>query len=266
MTSAAVEACPVCPEAARRAREAVGAVVYECECGRRYRVRLAAVWAPGDYAPPSDGDALEAPAPRARRQRVFHADPNAPAAPRSALERAGQRATALTVPEGEAEVARLRVVLADLRPDHPDPYAPMPSRAEAERAQTIRVHDPAGSWGGIPRALASPMAGMLARAELATRSGGDVMREVREHGGEAAPVLLWLRREATLAAGLRGLYCDAGGEFASAKQRAAWGLDAEEPTAEHLAARRDGAYAHGRRMVLAAAAVWEQVMRDRGMR
>ena len=90
--------------------------------------------------------------------------------------------------------------------------------------------------------------------------------EVRERGGEAAPVLLWLRREATLAKGLRGLYCDAGSEFASAEQRDAWGLDAEKPTAEHLAARRDGAYAHGRRMVLAAAAVWEQVMRERGTR
>jgi hypothetical protein len=75
-----------------------------------------------------------------------------------------------------------------------------------------------------------------------------------------------LATHATLAAGLRGLYCDAGGEFASAEQRDAWGLDAEEPTAEHLGARRDGAYAHGRRMVLAAAAGWEKVMRERSVR
>jgi hypothetical protein len=230
--------CQLCPEVRRRA--AGSSDTWVCgDCGRRYRPRV----------------------------RVFHdLEPDAPAPDRAPLARAARSARVLTVPEQEAELARVRVVLADLRPDHPDPYAPMPSRAEAERAQTIRVHDPAGAWGGIPRALASPMAGMLARAELATRSGGDVMREVREHGGEAAPVLLWLRREATLAAGLRGLYCDAGGEFASAKQRAAWGLDAEEPTAEHLAARLDGAYAHGRRMVLAAAAAWEQVMRERSVR
>ncbi len=258
VTSAAVEACPVCPEAARRAREAVGAVVYECECGRRYRVRLAAVPAPGDYAPPSDSDALADPAPRAPRQRVFHADPDAPSAPRSALERAGQRATALTVPEGEAEAARLRVVLADLRPDHPDPYAPMPSRAEAERAQTIRVHDPAGAWGGIPRALASPMAGMLAAAELATRSGADVLAEVDRAGGYDAPTLRWLRCDATLADGLRGLYFSAGENLATRAQRAVW--------EEDLAAKRDGAYTVGRRLVLRAVATWEKVMRERGVR
>lgn len=228
--------CQLCPEVRRRA--AGSSDTWVCgDCGRRYRPRV----------------------------RVFHdLEPDAPAPDRAPLARAARSARVLTVPEQEAELARVRVVLADLRPDHPDTTAPL--REAPAPVQTMAVHDPAGSWGGIPRALASPMAGMLARAELATRSGGDVMREVREHGGEAAPVLLWLRREATLAAGLRGLYCDAGGEFASAKQRAAWGLDAEEPTAEHLAARRDGAYAHGRRVVLEAAAVWEKVMRERGMR
>jgi hypothetical protein len=62
-------------------------------------------------------------------------------------------------------------------------------------------------------------------------------------------VCRWLRASATFAQGLRGLYVDVGIAFASEEQRAAW---------ENLTARRTGAHAHGRALVLAAERAWRE--------
>lgn len=222
--------CSLCPEVAARAAGSLE--VWICgDCGKRYRP--ANVW----RAPESP-----------ELEQV-----------RTPLERADQRASALSLlglsltPE-EGELARIRVVLTDLRPDHPDPLVPMPARAEIE-VQTIRVHAAAGEWGGIPRALVSPMAGMLARAELATRAGADVLAEIEREGGYDAPTLRWLRHDAKLTEGTRALFFTAGAALATRSQRAAW--------EGSLTARRDGAYAVGRGLVLRAVGTWERVMGGR---
>lgn len=258
MLAAPSGVCPICPEARRRAREAMGRDLYECVCGRRYRVRLpVAPVEPAEYGP-TEEPALPGPRrPLAPRRRTFRADPDAPSDARSPLARAGREATALVVSEGEAELSRVRVVLADLRPDHPDPYAPMPPRAEID-GQTIRVHDPSGAWGGIPRALASPMGGLLGALELGTRRGADVLAEIELRGGYDAPTLRWLRCDAKLAEGLRGLFYSAGDALATRSQRVAWGVS--------LTAKRDGAHDVGRKLVLRAVTTWEKAMRERGVR
>lgn len=211
---AAAATCETCAYAARRARETHCTVI--CECGRSYRSR-----------------------------KVFHAVPGDESAAPSPLARAAHEAAARSTPD--AELTRVRVLLADLRPDHADPWEPAP-KPEDGPALTIRVRDPQAAWGGIPRGLASPMGAQLAAAEAASRCAADVLREISALRPDAAAVLRWLRREASLGQGLRGLWCDVGMAFASAAQTAAW---------EDLTVRRGFAPAHGRRLVLAAATAWE---------
>lgn len=206
--------CETCSYAARRARETHCTVI--CECGRSYRSR-----------------------------KVFHAIPGDESAAPSPLARAAHEAAATSSPD--AELTRVRVLLAELRPDHPDPWEPMPLATDAPVA-TVRVRDPQAAWGGIPRGLASPMGAQLAAAERATRCAADVLAEIAALRPDAAAVLRWLRRNATLAKGLRGLWVDVGEAFASAAQEAAW---------QDLTVKRGFAPAHGRRMVLAAATAWE---------
>lgn len=249
--------CPDCPEAARRAREAVGHFVFECVCGRAYRVRR--VSAPSaEFAAYAEPLAMPAPrvrGPLATRRRTYRVDPDAPSPERSPLEKAAQRALALSGTDAEAE--RVRVVLCDLRPDHPDASVPLPPPGTV--VPTVRVTDPTASFGGIPRGLASGLGAQLAAAAaLASRSGADVLREIAALPGEAAVVLRWMRRDASLASGLRGLYHDAGMHFASGVQAALWAKD--------LKAQRDAAPAHGRYLVLRACDAWERVMRERGLR
>lgn len=217
-------ACTLCPIVAARA--AGSPETWICgDCGKRYRP--ANVWrAPADSCDPV----------------------------RTPLERAGKRARALSLGQEDAELARVRVVLADLRPDHPDPLLPMPEKPEIE-VQLVRVRAQAGEWGGIPRALASPMAGILARVEMSIRSGADVLAEIEREAGYDAPTLRWLRRHAKLTEGTRALFFTAGDALATRSQRAAW--------AGSLTARRDGAYAVGRGLVLRACGTWERVMGGR---
>lgn len=214
-------ACSDCAVAAQRAREGHGAYTVECVCGRVHRVRVA---------------------------RVYRADPDAEAVARAPLDRAGHAALVADDPE----LARIRRVLADLRPDCADPMEPPPPPSDAPSA-TVRVSDPSAAWGGIPRLLESGLGAAIARSEeMRARCAADVLREVDALAPDARAVLRWMRAHATLAAGLRGLYVDAGERFASDAQHAAW---------SDLTARRIGAPQHGRRIVLRAVDAWEKRQR-----
>ena len=230
-------ACDGCG-AARARYEATGDAVV-CVCGR--------VWAADDFRWPARPTAPAATPPRSARivrPRSFVAPDDAPlAAPLSPLARAGAAALAL-VPD-DPELARVRLVLADLRPDCPDPLEPPVDAPPSAPAVTIR--DPSASWGGIPRGVGFGSASPLAADVAATRVLADVVRELADLPPDARAVLRWLRRHGSLAEGLRGLYVDVGMAFASVEQSAAWA---------DLGARREGVPVHGRRLVLAAATAW----------
>lgn len=156
------------------------------------------------------------------------------------LDRQGKAATALRT--DDPELARIRVLLADLRPDCADPFEP-PVEQPAQ-VPHIAIRDPSAAWGGTPRGLESALGGMLDRAaEMEARCAADVLAEVDALPAPAPRVLRWLRGHASLGAGLRGLYVDAG-VWAGA-------------TGDDLGARRDAAYSLGRRLVLRAADAWD---------
>lgn len=157
------------------------------------------------------------------------------------LQRQGAAATALHV--DDPELARVRRLLADLRPDCPNPWEP-PVRAVEMTPGVAPPRDPSASWGGIPRGLFGERDAV---EESERRCLADVLEELRALPADAAAVLRWVRERASLEVGLRGLYSDAGLAFASDEQTAAW---------EDIGARREGAPAHGRRLVLRAAAAW----------
>lgn len=230
-------ACDGCPAAMARYEATGDAVV--CVCGR--------VWAADDFRWPARPTAPAATPPRSARivrPRSFVAPDDAPlAAPLSPLARAGAAALAL-VPD-DPELARVRLVLADLRPDCPDPLEPPVDAPPSAPAVTIR--DPRASWGGIPRGVGFGSRCALAAEVAATRVLADVVRELADLPPDARAVLRWLRRHGSLAEGLRGLYVDVGMAFASVEQSAAWA---------DLGARREGVPVHGRRLVLAAATAW----------
>ena len=178
-------------------------------------------------------------------RRVYHADDlDAVAAP--PLARAQHAATARTSDDAEAQ--RIRTLLCELRPDHPDPYEPMP--AGGVTTGIMRVSPSRAPWDlDAPRGFGAPTGAMLEAAASAKATGAaEVLAAVAALDASSAAVLRWLRREASLAAGLRGLWHDAGMDFASAEQTAAWA---------DLTVRRGFAPAHGRRLVLAAATAWE---------
>jgi hypothetical protein len=179
---------------------------------------------------------------RARDGRVWRAAPDAPAAPAAPLARQGAAATALHV--DDPELVRVRGLLADLRPDAADPWAPPAAPAETTPVGAM-PRDPTAGWGGVPRGLFGGAG--AAREAAQQRCAAEVLAELAELPADAAAVLRWLRERATLAAGLRGLYADVGVAFASDVQAAAWG---------DLGARREGAPAWGRRLVLRAAETW----------
>lgn len=232
--------CSGCETAAHLHRRTGNAVV--CVCGT--------VHAGDDFRwPVGQTGALpfarpdEPPSPRLATAPSLPCDDTAaPAAPApTPLARAGAAALAL-VPD-DPELARVRRVLADLRPDCPDPLEPPPVEAPAPLPVVIR--DPSASWGGIPRGVG--FASALAVDVLPARCFADVVRELADLPADARAVLRWLRTHGTLREGLRGLYVDVGQAFASAEQVEAW---------RDLGARREGAAMHGRRLVLAAAGAW----------
>lgn len=162
------------------------------------------------------------------------------------LARAGAAATALRAED--PELVRVRTLLAALRPDYPDPWEPL---ARGEDAPTLpAARSGRAPWDrDVPAGLRSAMGAALDAADaLTVDRGAEVVARIAALPPDAAAVLRWLRREASLANGLRGLWVDVGLAFASVAQREAW---------EDLTVRRGFAPAHGRRLVLAAAAVWE---------
>lgn len=218
--TAALAVCADCPTARDRARASLGACVYVCTCGREHRARVV---------------------------RVYRVDPDAPPPEHAPLDRAAATATALRAED--PELARVRTLLAALRPDHPDPWEPMPKPGEQTCAPRAGSHR--APWDvDLPRSLASGMGMQLAVAEsLSPRAVSAVMDRLRALPPDAAAVLRWLRLHATLSKGLRGLWVDVGEAFASAAQEVAW-MD--------LTVKRGFAPAHGRRLVLRAADAWER--------
>lgn len=244
MHEQAVSYCFDCETAAHLHKRTGSAVV--CVCGT--------VHAPDDFRWPAEVTRPLPPSPRspARAPRLVTApalpDDDAlhdvPVAPLSPLARAGAAALAL-VPD-DPELARVRMVLADLRPDCPDPLEP-PVVDAGPSLPPVTIRDPSASWGGVPRGVGFGADSPVAAAALDGRCYADVVRELAELPADARAVLRWLRVHGSLAEGLRGLYVDAGMAFASAEQSAAWA---------DLGARREGAPMHGRRLVLAAATAW----------
>lgn len=231
MTMAACDACSLAAASA-----AAGGVV-ECVCGVVHGS------APDDTRPWR----RQEPVQRPREGRVWRApvgDPDgAPAAP---LARQGAAATALRAED--PEVARVRRLLADLRPDAADPWVRLAAPVETTPAGAM-PRDPSASWGGIPRGLLSGGAEAAAAAAAAAsrRCVAEVLAELALLPPDAGAVLRWLRELGDLRAGLRGLYADVGVAFASDDQAEAW---------RDLGARREGAPAWGRRLVLRAAEAW----------
>lgn len=181
---------------------------------------------------------------RARDGRVWRASYDAPAAPAAPLARQGAAATALHV--DDPELVRVRRLLADLRPDCADPWSPPAAPVEVTPVGAM-PRDPSASWGGLPRGMLHDGAEEAAAAEASRRCVAQVLAELAALPADAAAVLRWCREHATLSAGLRGLYADAGVAFADEAQAAAWA---------DLGARREGAPAWGRRLVLRAAEAW----------
>ena len=181
-------------------------------------------------------------------RRVYRATAEDLTAPEpSPLERAGATATALRAED--PELARVRTLLAALRPDYPSPWEPL---ARGEDAPTLpRVRQERAPWDrDIPAGLRSSMGAALDAADaLTVDRGAEVVSRIARLPADAGAVLRWLRLHASLAGGLRGLWVDAGMAFASAAQEAAW---------RDLSVRRGFAPAHGRRLVLAACEAWER--------
>lgn len=153
-------------------------------------------------------------------------------------------------PADDPELARVRLALFELRPDCPDPMEPPrpdgPASALLPRPSTP---DP-NAWGGVPRGAFAPAA---LRAALVTRTAADVLGELAALAPEHGDTLRWLRLHGSVARGLRALYVDAG-LAAALRGNAPAGTLARWNAS--LAARRDGAYFHGRKVLLAALAAW----------
>lgn len=156
----------------------------------------------------------------------------------------------MQAPADDPELARWRVTLAALRPDADDPLQPIPDRPAAP-STVLPAGAAPDAWDRLPRGLfLGPLAERMARE----RTAAEVLAEVDALALEHAEALRWARTNGTLAKGVRGFYADAGIAAAlrgraPAGALARWNGD--------LAARREGAYALGRRVMLAAAAAWE---------
>lgn len=185
---------------------------------------------------------------RSNHARTHHAADDAPTAPAAPLARQGAAATALHV--ADPELVRVRRLLADLRPDCANPWEP-PVRIDIVESIPVGAmpRDPTAGWGGIPRGVLNGGGAEEAAALEASRLClADVRRELAALPPDEAVVLRWVQAHASLgAAGLRGLYFDVGVAFADQTQAAAW---------QDLGARREGAPAWGRRLVLRAAEAW----------
>ena len=185
--------------------------------------------------------------PRVTRQTVFHAPPDATSGP---AERAGESRLRSVIPHEDPDLVMLRRLLADLRPDCPDPMVP-PQREPL--APTAIVRTPAAPWDRLPAGLGSNTAAVMASMAGAERGAADVLARLYQLPPDAAQVLRWLRDHAHAEAGARAIFAEVGMHFA------AWAGDGvPELWDRSLGARREGAPAHGRRLVLRAEALWRK--------
>lgn len=227
---------------------ATGDVVL-CVCGRRYepRQRPSGV-VDVRAAAPTPAAAPERPRRPPPRLIYVSPDGDAPVPPPTALERAGAAARALR--PDDPELVRVRRLLADLRPDCGDTTVPPPAESEEVTGAPVTIRDPSASWGGVPRGAA-----IFERSQSMVATGPalidvlDALRDIAITSPDDAAVLHWLRESGTLEHGLRGLYFDVALAHPTAEQLTAW---------RDLGARREGAPAHGRRLVLRAAVAWEE--------
>ena len=284
-TTAPGGACDLCPEARRRAAESGCAV--ECgDCERRHDPPPASgvltldagaverALAEGRATAANDAPRLAPPTWAAWRALTATAEPRNPPTERGArrpatvwyapesppaepegtpLERAGAAAKALA--PHDPDLVRIRILLADLRPDCADPWEPPPAEVQEVAGPPVVIHDPSESHGGIPR-------GVGRYEPEPTGAGGvplaDVLDEIARLPADAAAVLLWLRDRASLREGLRGLFVDLGLAFATDEQEVAWGLRDGTATKGAVGARREGAPVHGRKLALKAAGAWRR--------
>lgn len=186
--------------------------------------------------------------PAARREGVYHADPDRwPARPDVAPERP---------PAAEdPELVRVRGLLYALRPEREGPLGGTPDALPAVDAQPSPrriVVQTDGRGGGLPAGLfaAAPRSPTLAVTERLCELDGAHPTEAR--------TLRWLRHHGELRGGLVALYRAAGLALADARQREGW--------AATETARREGPRVTGRALVLAAADVWEGRAFDSGVR
>lgn len=156
----------------------------------------------------------------------------------------------------DPERERLERLLHDLRPDVPD-YLEPPQEAPALAPYTPQIRDPSAAWGGIPSGY-----GQRVEAAEPPRVAVQVLASLDELAPDARAVLRWVRDHGSLRDGARGLFTAAGLHFAGDLQALAWGLrepregEAAPSVGSVLGARREGAYLHGRHLVLAAATAW----------
>lgn len=244
----AVSLCDLCPVASRRAAE-TGDLV-ECDCGRPWE----ALQRPTS---PSRGDR---PVGRVRGayggrpgpRLVYVAPDGEPDSGLAPLARAGAAARALVAID--PELVRVRRLLADLRPDCHDPLVPpLDGSTDLPPPPPMRL---AGEddWDDLPRALV--LGGINASEYTLAEQRASVAAVLASLDGldaVHAATLRWARDHATLGDGLRGLYFDAG-VWAAARGLAPDGTLATWQ--RDLGARREGAPALGRRVLLAAAGAW----------
>lgn len=127
-----------------------------------------------------------------------------------------------TYSSDDEEFARVRRLLFDLRPDHPDPLRPL----EESVGGTIVPRGPRrAAWDfDAPPGFASMQMERAALADSSQVAAQRVQERIR-HLAEAGPVCRWLRDSATLrvdvpaADALRLLYDDAGRAFPSVGKR-----------------------------------------------
>ena len=187
----------------------------------------------------------EAP-PAARREGVYHADPETWPSPTVPVERP---------PAAEdPDLVRVRGLLYALRPEREGPLGGTPDAlptVDAQPSPRRIVVQGGGGGSGLPAGLfaAAPRSPTLAVTERLCELDG-------AHPAEAR-TLRWLRHHGELRSGLVALYRAAGLALADARQRDGWGSTDT--------GRREGPRVTGRELVLAAADVWDGGAFDSGV-
>lgn len=165
----------------------------------------------------------------------------------------------------DPDLARLRCLLAALRPEAVDPMEPPAATLPTCHAPAPR--DPTASWGGIPRGFGAPTPQPHDAAGAA-----EVLAQVGELPAPSPTVLRWLRErgdghprgpdgrrlhgEAVTDAALRAVVRRACVDLACALADPAGPWHGGLALPDDLGARREAAYLLGRRLLWGAASAW----------